>query len=311
MSKHLSNTASDRLKHATASSLPTRDAITYMKEAMPPPAEVEQRGPRAKAQQQTAAENELALKVIELAHKVDELARSNHDLEQFAYAASHDLQEPLRMVTAYTLLLSERYGPKLDAEANKYILYSVQGATRMQTLILDLLAFSRAGCHGTELVVTDSGQVLDSALLNLESSIRESAAVISRNQLPAVMTNTPQLRQVFHNLIWNAIKFRSVQAPVIQVSATRQGKEWTFAVSDNGIGISAEHRETIFAIFQRLHTREEYAGNGIGLAICKKVIERHGGRIWAESPPEGGTIFKFTLRAAEGEFDETAVRNLH
>jgi light-regulated signal transduction histidine kinase (bacteriophytochrome) len=125
------------------------------------------------------------------------------------------------------------------------------------------------------------------------------------------MTNTPQLRQVFHNLIWNAIKFRSVEAPAIHVSATRQGKEWIFSVSDNGIGISAEHRETVFAIFQRLHTREEYAGNGIGLAICKKVIERHGGRIWAESPPEGGTIFKFTLRAPEGELDETAVRNLH
>jgi light-regulated signal transduction histidine kinase (bacteriophytochrome) len=312
MSKQLNNTASDLLKHATRSNLPTRDAITYMKEAAPPSAEVEQGDLRVKAQQQTAAENELALKVIELAHKVDELARSNHDLEQFAYAASHDLQEPLRMVTAYTLLLSERYGPKLDAEANKYILYSVQGATRMQTLILDLLAFSRAGSHGTELVVTDSGRVLDSALLNLESSIRESAAVISRNQLPAVMTNTPQLRQVFHNLIWNAIKFRSVEAPAIHISATRQGKEeWIFAVSDNGIGISVEHRETVFAIFQRLHTREEYAGNGIGLAICKKVIERHGGRIWAESPPEGGTIFKFTLRAAEAELDETAVRTLH
>ena len=244
--------------------------------------------------QRNRAQNELAL-------KVNELARSNDDLEQFAYAASHDLQEPLRMVATYTQLLSERYRGKLDAEADKYIHYAVDGAIRMQMLIRDLLAFSVAGRHGTEVKPTDCGPVLRTALLNLTVAVQESGAQIKYGDLPLVMSNAAQLQQVFQNLIGNAIKFRSFGSPVIQISAQQHNDEWIFSVSDNGIGIMPEHKESIFVIFQRLHTREEYAGNGIGLAICKKIIERHGGTIWIESPPQGGTTFKFTLLAVQRE----------
>jgi light-regulated signal transduction histidine kinase (bacteriophytochrome) len=244
--------------------------------------------------QRNRAQNELAL-------KVNELARSNDDLEQFAYAASHDLQEPLRMVATYTQLLSERYRGKLDAEADKYIHYAVDGAIRMQMLIRDLLAFSVAGRHGTEVKATDCGTILRSALLNLTVAAEESGARIEYSDLPVVMSNAAQLQQVFQNLIGNAIKFRSFASPIIQISAQKHNEEWIFSVSDNGIGIMPEHQESIFVIFQRLHTREEYAGNGIGLAICKKIIERHGGTIWTESPPQGGTTFKFTLMAVQRE----------
>lgn len=237
----------------------------------------------------------------ELARKVDELARSNRDLEQFAYAASHDLQEPLRMVATYTQMLGDRYRGKLDEQADKYIHYAVDGAIRMQMLIQDLLAFSVAGCQGTEVKVTDCDQVLRSALRNLTVAVEESGALISYDELPLVMSNASQLQQVFQNLIGNAIKFRGRSSPVIEISAEPKDTEWIFAVSDNGIGVAVEHPEAIFVIFQRLHTREEYPGNGIGLAICKKIIERHGGTIWIESPPQGGTTFKFTLPAVQRE----------
>lgn len=237
----------------------------------------------------------------ELARKVDELARSNDDLEQFAYAASHDLQEPLRMVATYTQLLSERYRGKFDAEADKYIHYAVDGAIRMQMLIRDLLAFSVAGRHGTEVRATDCSMVLRSALLNLIVAVEESRARILYGDLPVVMSNAAQLQQVFQNLIGNAIKFRGTGRPIIHISAQQHNEEWIFSVSDNGIGITPDQKESIFIIFQRLHTREEYAGNGIGLAICKKIIERHGGTIWMESPPQGGTTFKFTLYAVKRE----------
>ena len=241
----------------------------------------------------------------ELARKVDELARSNRDLEQFAYAASHDLQEPLRMVATYTQLLGERYRGKLDEQADKYIHYAVEGALRMQTLIRDLLAFSVSGQQNTEVRATDCNPVLRSALLDLAAAVEESGAQIGSDELPIVMSNAFQLEQVFQNLIGNAIKFRNGNPPVIRISVERKDAEWIFAVSDNGIGIAAEHPESVFTIFQRLHTREEYAGNGIGLAICKKIIERHGGRIWIESPPQGGTAFKFTLQAVENEAAKT------
>jgi signal transduction histidine kinase len=232
-----------------------------------------------------------------LAQKVEELARSNRDLEQFAYVASHDLQEPLRMVAAYTQLLGERYRGKLDDQADKYINYAVDGATRMQSLIQDLLAFSRVGRQETELKSTNCDEVVRHALTDLQAAITESGAVINREHLPTLMANPMQLKQVFQNLIGNALKFRGTAPPVIQISAERQGLDWLFSIADNGIGISPEHAESVFIIFNRLHTRTEYPGNGIGLAICKKIIERHGGKISVQPGKTEGTIFRFTLPA--------------
>lgn len=233
-----------------------------------------------------------------LAEKVEELARSNRDLEQFAYVASHDLQEPLRMVGAYTQLLAERYRGKLDEQADKYINYAVDGAERMQSLIHDLLAFSRVGRQETELRHINCNEAVGQALKDLQGAITESGAVIHHENLPWLNANQSQLKQVFQNLIGNAIKFRGSNIPVIHISAERRGAEWIFSVADNGIGISAEHAENVFIIFNRLHTRTEYPGNGIGLAICKKIIERHRGRIEAMSREGGGTIFRFTLPVA-------------
>jgi len=225
----------------------------------------------------------------------EDLARSNRDLEQFAYVASHDLQEPLRMVAIYTQLLEERYRGKLDSDADKYIHYAVDGALRMQKLVQDLLAFSRVGRQGGIPQSTDCNAVLQESLKNLESAIQESGAVVQSTQLPVVIADRSQLIQVFQNLIGNAIKFRSTAIPTIRVSAEEAGTEWVFSVADNGIGIEAEQRENVFVIFRRLHTRAEYPGNGIGLSICKKIIEQHGGRIWVESEPGYGSIFYFTL----------------
>jgi signal transduction histidine kinase len=241
-----------------------------------------------------------------LAQKVEELARSNRDLEQFAYVASHDLQEPLRMVSAYTQLLADRYRGKLDDQADKYINYAVDGATRMQSLIHDLLAFSRVGRQETELKDTNCNEAVGQAMTDLQAAIAESAAVITLEHLPRLKANESQLKQVFQNLIGNAIKFRGSEIPAIHISAQRQGPDWIFSVADNGIGISAEHAENIFIIFNRLHTRVEYPGNGIGLAICKKIVERHGGTI-AALPGDGrGTIFKFSLPASAPEVWESA-----
>lgn len=225
----------------------------------------------------------------------EELARSNRDLEQFAYVASHDLQEPLRMVATYTQLLAERYRGKLDADADKYINYAVDGALRMQKLVQDLLAFSRVGRQGGALQNTDCNAVLQESLKNLEAAIQDSGAVVQQVPLPVVMADRSQLVQVFQNLIGNAIKFRGSAPPTIRVSAEAKGKEWVFSVADNGIGIAAEHTENVFVIFRRLHTRAEYPGNGIGLSICKKIIEHHGGRIWVESESGQGSTFKFAL----------------
>ncbi len=228
-------------------------------------------------------------------HSQEDLARSNRDLEQFAYVASHDLQEPLRMVATYTQLLAERYQGRLDANADKYIHYAVDGALRMQKLVQDLLAFSRVGRHGLALTTTDCNAVLEASLKNLEAAIHESGAVVEHTQLPFVMADGSQLVQVLQNLIGNAIKFRGSEPPLIRVSAEAREKEWVFSVADNGIGIAAEHREDVFVIFRRLHTQAEHPGNGIGLSICKKIIEQHGGRIWVESEPGRGSIFQFTL----------------
>jgi signal transduction histidine kinase len=242
----------------------------------------------------------------DLAKKAEELARSNRDLEQFAYVASHDLQEPLRMVAAYTQLLAERYTGKLDENADKYIRYALEGALRMQTLVKDLLEFSRVGRDRKSTPLAGETVVLE-ALENLLAALLESGAVVHHQGLPAVNGDHTQLVQLFQNLIGNAIKFRGEKAPVITVTAEKLAAEWVFSVSDNGIGIAAEHVEAIFVIFQRLHTRAEYAGNGVGLAICKKIVEQHGGRIWVESKAGEGASFKFTLPAspADGEMDHT------
>jgi signal transduction histidine kinase len=242
----------------------------------------------------------------ELARKVDELARSNADLEQFAYVASHDLQEPLRMVASYTQLLSERYSGKLDETADKYIGYASEGAVRMQHLIQDLLAFSRVGRAGVTCQSVDCNAVIDEVLQSLTAAIQESGAVVTHAPLPAVWADTPQLAQVFQNLIGNAIKFRKEAVPEITVLAEKSGPNWLFSVSDNGIGIAPESVENIFVVFQRLHARTEYAGNGIGLAICKKIIERYGGKIWVEAQAGQGSVFKFTLPAALRQ--EAAIR---
>jgi signal transduction histidine kinase len=226
---------------------------------------------------------------------LEDLARSNRDLEQFAYVASHDLQEPLRMVAAYTQLLAERYQGKLDENADKYIHYAVDGATRMQRLVQDLLAFSRVGRRAAERRKVDCRVVLATALQNLQTAIEESGARIEHGDLPTVTAEAAELMQLFQNLVGNAIKFRGSDPPRIRVTAEKAGREWIFSVADNGLGIAPEHAEMIFVIFKRLHTRSEYPGNGIGLSICKKIVEQQGGRIWVESVPGQGATFRFSL----------------
>ncbi|HEY6443758.1 MAG TPA: CHASE3 domain-containing protein [Candidatus Acidoferrales bacterium] len=235
-------------------------------------------------------------RTAELAERMKDLARSNSELQQFAYVASHDLQEPLRMVASFTQLLGRRYKEKLDDDARDFINYAVDGATRMQTLITDLLSYSRVGTQGKPLESTRCDDVLDRVLnQNLSLAIKESGVVITRDPLPTVMADPLQLGQLFQNLIANAIKFRGKDRPSVQIFAERRNADWEISVCDNGIGISQEHADRIFIIFQRLHTKTEYPGTGIGLAICKKIAERHGGRIWVEQTPGGGSTFRFTI----------------
>lgn len=228
-------------------------------------------------------------------HAQEELERSNRELEQFAYVASHDLQEPLRMIASYTQLLADRYRGKLDEKADRYIHYAVDGATRMQTLIDDLLTFSRVGRQGIVLQNADCNESVQMACKNLEHSIQEAGAQVVHDRLPVIVADGRLLVQLFQNLISNSIKFHGPEAPHIQVSAEKQKREWVFAVTDNGIGIAPEHAQNIFGIFKRLHTHDEYPGSGIGLSICKKIVEQHGGRIWVESALGEGATFKFVL----------------
>jgi PAS domain S-box-containing protein len=232
---------------------------------------------------------------VQLTRTLAELERSNKELEQFAYVASHDLQEPLRMISSFTQLLAQRYEGQLDDKAQQYIRYAVDGALRLQTLIDDLLAYSRVGTRGQPLEPADSHAVLGEAIRNLVATIGENRAIITNDDLPMVRADAAQLVLVFQNLLSNAIKFRREEVPRVHVSAQDHGGEWVFSVQDNGIGIEPQHAERIFVIFQRLHTREEYPGTGIGLAVCKRIVERHGGKIWFESEPGNGTKFFFSV----------------
>lgn len=231
---------------------------------------------------------------------IGSLQRSNEDLKQFAYVASHDLQEPLRMVASYTQLLAERYEHQLDEKAHRFIHYAVDGATRMQALIRDLLAFSRVETRAREFKAVNAYNAFGTAMANLKAVIDETGARVTVDDLPHVLADESQLSQVFQNLIGNGIKFRrpSVTAH-IHVSASRRNDDWCFSVQDNGIGIDTKYKERVFVVFQRLHTRHEYPGTGIGLALCKRIVDRHGGRIWFESEPARGTTFYFTLPSTQ------------
>ncbi len=235
---------------------------------------------------------------------LEELARSNRELEQFAYIASHDLQEPLRMVRGYLDLLARRYGEQLDGDAQVFLGHASAGAERMKRLIDDLLQYSRVSTRGREPQPTAVDQAVDEALQNLEAAVAESGAQITRDRLPTVMADHTQLVQLYQNLISNAIKFRGPQPPRIHLGAERDGQMWRLSVADNGIGIAPEQSERIFAIFQRLHGPDEYPGTGIGLAICRRIVERHGGRIWVESTEGHGATFLFTLPAPPGATTE-------
>jgi light-regulated signal transduction histidine kinase (bacteriophytochrome) len=252
----------------------------------------------------TASRDELDTEIGErklaeekLQSTLEDLERSNKELQQFAYVASHDLQEPLRMVASYTQLLEKHLKDKLDADAKEFIYYAVDGATRMQMLIEDLLAYSRIGARGKPLKPTDCNRVLRQVIGNLGVAIEENQAIITHDRLPTVTVDAVQMRQLLQNLIGNAIKFKGPEAPRVHIRAEQRPNEWLFSVRDNGIGIDPQYKERIFAIFQRLHSRQEYRGTGIGLAICNRIVERHGGRIWVRSELGKGSTFFFTIPA--------------
>jgi light-regulated signal transduction histidine kinase (bacteriophytochrome) len=238
----------------------------------------------------------------ELQRRLEDLARSNEELERFAYIASHDLTEPLRMVASYTQLLERRYRDRLEGEALEFMDFIVGGTVRMKRLIDDLLAYSRVGRQAKHQPVR-MDDVLDDVLSNLQQLIAEKSATIERDPLPVVTADRTAMTQLLQNLVGNALKFQNgTRSVVVRIAASEQESGWTFSVADNGIGIAPEHFERIFVIFQRLHARDGYGGTGIGLAICKKIVERHGGRIWLESQPGVGTRFFFTLpRKAPGQ----------
>ena len=241
----------------------------------------------------------------QLAEKAKELSRSNEELERFAYVASHDLKEPLRMVASYLQLLERRYGEKLDQDAKEFIEYAVNGATRMKRLINDLLAYSRVGTRGNPFEATNLNSVLSQVHVNLRATIEESGAIISQDEMPTIDVDESQMVQLFQNLLANAIKFRKEgEAPQISIRANDIGNDWEFAVKDNGIGLDPQYKDRIFVIFQRLHTKEVYAGTGIGLAVSKRIVERHGGNIWVESKLGEGSTFYFSLPKRQANKNE-------
>lgn len=243
-----------------------------------------------------------------LARKAAELERSNAELEQFAYVASHELQEPLRKVSGYTQLLARRYRGKLDKEADEFISFAVAEVQRMRKLINDLLDYARVEKRGKEFAPVDCEILVNQVVESLSSTIEENHAEVSWQGLPAIEADGDQLQQLFHNLIGNALKFRGSEPPSIRIEASRREEDWLFTVNDNGIGFEMAYAGRIFSIFQRLHGNDEYAGTGIGLSICKKIVERHGGTIWAESRPGKGSTFYFTLPAEQSriEIDQDA-----
>ena len=240
-------------------------------------------------------EDRLAKVAAELEHRATELERSNADLQEFAYVASHDLSEPLRMVSSYVQLLARRYGGRLDSDADEFIAFAVDGVNRMQRLIDDLLAYSRAGTQEYRIGPVDCGELVRDTLAGMQTTVTESGATVVVGDLPTVRGDEGQLRQLFQNLIGNGIKFRGDDPPRVEVAAEREGAAWRFSVADNGIGIDPRHAERIFSVFKRLHTRDKYAGSGVGLSICKRIVERHDGRIWVEQSELGGSRFCFTI----------------
>ncbi len=233
-------------------------------------------------------------------HMYAELLETKNELEQIVYMASHDLQEPLRMIAGYTQLLAKRYKGKLDNDADVFISHAVDGANRLQKMINSILAYSRADRGGNALTLTDCESVVQSAVANLRLAVQSSGAIITHDPLPAVMSDEVQLIRVFQNLIENAIKFCPHKRPEVHIGSKRKHDEWVMYVHDNGAGIEDAHREKIFNMFQRAHVREQYPGSGIGLAICKKIVERLGGRIMVESEPERGSVFYFSIPDGDG-----------
>jgi len=258
-------------------------------------------------------EQKIAERTAQLEAQTSELARSNAELAQFAYIASHDLQEPLRMINSYLRLIERRYQGQLDKEADEFINFALDGSARMQQLISDLLAYSRVGTRNQPVDPVDCGLILQQVLDNLQIAIYESGAVVTADVLPTLLVDPTYMGQLLQNLVANAIKFRSNHTPHIQISVWyhAQAKEWLFSVADNGIGIEPDSFERIFLIFQRLHTRNEYPGTGIGLAICKKIVDRHGGRIWVESVLGQGTTFYFTIPDKKQIISKPFAHHLH
>lgn len=253
------------------------------------------------AKGEIVGESNIARDITDLKRRDAELRRSNAELEQFAHVASHDLQEPLRMVANYTELLAERYRGQLDERAERYIHYASDGARRMQRLVTDLLSYSRVGTQGRPLVPVSSASVLDGVIQSLSALVQEAGATIESSVLPVVLADEVQLRQLFQNIIGNAIKFRASSPLRISIDAVADGRSWIFSVADTGIGLEMGYADRIFQMFQRLHELGKYEGSGIGLAIAKRIVERHGGRIWVDSKVSVGTTFFFTLRAAPSD----------
>lgn len=253
-------------------------------------------------QRELASQNQQLQQEIEVRCAAEqELARSNAELEQLAYVASHDLQEPLRMITSYLQLIEQRYKDKIDTQATEFIEFAVDGAKRMQNLIDDLLAYSRLNSRAKPFHAASGVTIVQDAIQSVRAAVEESGAQITYGKLPVVMGDQIQLTQLFQNLLANAIKFRNNQPPHIHIDAEDAGESWRFSVRDDGIGIAPEYFERIFVMFQRLHSRAKYPGTGIGLALCKRIVERHHGRIGVESVPGEGSVFKFTLPKAENQ----------